>query len=77
MVTNWRLQLWRRLSLVKCGRCSRRVREVKAETCWWCTEPLCYDCWDRHGHCGHPEAEEMNRKARLVKQPNTLKDGTE
>jgi len=50
--------------LVKCGRCQVELCPVGAETCWWCLGPLCVDCWDEHGHCGHPEADAANERAR-------------
>ncbi len=45
-----------------CGRCGKAVEDP--ETCWYCTADLCYPCWDVLGHCGHPEAEELNQKER-------------
>jgi hypothetical protein len=50
---------------VTCNRCGKVVEEPDAETCWHCMAWLCYDCWDKYGHCGHPEADEQNRLARL------------
>jgi hypothetical protein len=47
-----------------CNRCKAPLTDKTTEWCWWCHEPLCDDCWDKHGHCGHPEADEINRKAR-------------
>jgi hypothetical protein len=38
-------------------------------TCWWCQAWLCEDCWERVGHCGHPEAEAENERCRKVPQP--------
>lgn len=52
-----------------CGRCGKKIFDDSWETCWWCAGPLCVDCWEEYGHCGHPEADEANRKAREVKQP--------
>ncbi len=54
---------------MKCGRCKKSLTDDTAECCWWCTGWLCKDCWEEFGHCGHPEAEEQNRLARLVPQP--------
>lgn len=45
-----------------CDRCGSVTEE--AETCWYCLADLCYDCWDKHGHCGHAEANEINELAR-------------
>lgn len=46
-----------------CGRCGRDIDRAP-EFCWYCLGDLCYPCWDEVGHCGHPEADEANRKAR-------------
>lgn len=53
----------------KCGRCGKSIDEEEAEVCWYCRADLCCDCWDRHGHCGHSEADAMNERARAVAQP--------
>lgn len=47
-----------------CGRCNQSVRVSETETCWYCGEPLCIECWDTYGHCGHEEADEINAKLR-------------
>ena len=49
-----------------CGRCGNQIPGDRAESCWFCQVGLCYDCWDEFGHCGHPEADEANRRAREV-----------
>jgi hypothetical protein len=49
---------------VKCGGCEDVLAHGEAEMCWWCKAPLCAPCWDRFGHCGHPEAEAENERAR-------------
>lgn len=54
----------------KCGRCKKELLEKDAETCWYCGAWLCYDCWDEYGHCGHKKADEFNKKARAVQQPD-------
>jgi hypothetical protein len=56
-----------------CRRC-RKEAGYDPDVCWYCLEPLCEECWDKYGHCGHPEAEAINEKARQVNQP---KEGTE
>lgn len=50
----------------RCGRCQKEIEgsHAKAEVCWYCHAYLCYPCWDEFGHCGHPEADETNRRAR-------------
>lgn len=59
----------------ECGRCGKPIWDLDdAETCWWCTGPLCYECWEEYGHCGHPEAEAMNEYARSVPQPALTDD---
>lgn len=50
-----------------CNRCKAVV--AKPEGCWYCSADLCDACWDEHGHCGHPEAEAQNERARKVPQP--------
>jgi hypothetical protein len=50
--------------LVACGGCSAEIPEEEAEVCWYCHSYLCFSCWQRLGHCGHPEAETENRLAR-------------
>lgn len=47
--------------MTTCGRCSRRIREDDAQTCWLCEDDLCPACWEVYGHCGHKEAAEANR----------------
>ena len=54
---------------MKCGRCEKPLTDDLAEFCWYCKNELCDDCWDKFGHCGHPEAEEENERARNVEQP--------
>jgi len=54
-----------RTNLYICGRCGRIIPGTEAEHCWYCPKRLCRECWDEHGHCGHPEADEQNRLARL------------
>ena len=44
-----------------CGRCKKAVTKGKEEWCWFCPEPLCYPCWEEVGHCGHPEADAINK----------------
>ncbi len=48
-----------------CGRCGETLPEWE-EVCWFCQARLCGECWERYGHCGHPEADEANRRAREV-----------
>jgi hypothetical protein len=49
---------------VTCQRCRARVAGFWAETCWYCTGDLCYQCWEDHGHCGHAEAVAINEASR-------------
>ncbi len=46
-----------------CGRCNTKLL-VDYEYCWWCQGYLCPECWDKLGHCGHPEAEAVNERGR-------------
>lgn len=45
-----------------CPRC--KTRET-SESCWYCPEDICYECWELIGHCGHPEAHKQNAEAML------------
>ena len=47
----------------RCGYCGEDC-PGEPESCWYCTGPLCFRCWDRFGHCGHPEADKINEEAR-------------
>ena len=58
--------------IITCNRCSQSVDFDEAECCWYCLEYLCYPCWDKHGHCGHIEADRFNALARSVEQPERL-----
>jgi hypothetical protein len=49
------------VALIHCKRCHARESEFTAETCWYCDGQLCYQCWEDFGHCGHPEAEAINK----------------
>jgi len=55
--------------LVQCGRCGAAITEDEAECCWYCTDWLCFECWDCYGECGHPEAEKYNRPALHILEP--------
>jgi len=46
-----------------CRRC-RDDAGLDPEVCWYCQAPLCYECWDRFGHCGHEEADRVNEQAK-------------
>jgi hypothetical protein len=48
--------------MVPCGYCGRAVEKAGAERCWHCHSPLCGDCWEEIGHCGHPEAYQRDRE---------------
>jgi len=51
-----------------CARCHKSLHQRNAEICWYCTSYLCVNCWDEYGHCGHPEADELNEQSRMVEQ---------
>jgi len=66
----WLLRELREDPLVTCGNCGGDVRKSLAEFCWYCSGPLCGDCWETTGHCGHPEAYQKDRELvrRLVEE---------
>lgn len=43
---------------MKCNRCGETIE--KPEYCWYCELELCKSCWEKFGHCGHPEADKAN-----------------
>lgn len=47
-----------------CTHCLTLILPGHEERCWWCTAPLCVDCWEVLGHCGHQEAEALNASIR-------------
>lgn len=49
---------------MSCGRCKIDVPSGREETCWYCLAALCSPCWELLGHCGHEEAESLNRLSR-------------
>jgi len=51
-----------------CRRCGTNAG-YDPETCWFCSGPLCNACWDTFGHCGHAQADAVNRAAAEVAQP--------
>ena len=53
---------------VSCARCQQVIQIEEAQHCWFCTRHLCYNCWEMVGHCGHPEAYELNEKMKQVSQ---------
>jgi len=55
--------------MLPCSRCGKYISMKEAESCWYCLAELCYECWDKYGHCGHKEAGKANEKARQVPQP--------
>lgn len=46
-----------------CKRCGKSGADA---VCWYCCEPLCSECWEELGHCGHPEAERANELTRAA-----------
>ena len=49
---------------MQCSRCGQSLRYDQTERCWWDFAPLCGDCWERYGHCGHAEADQVNGQIR-------------
>ncbi len=54
------------IDTARCGRCRSLVLWEDVEFCWFCAGYLCYDCWERYGHCGHRRADELNERAKQV-----------
>lgn len=52
-----------------CTRCSTPILPGQHERCWYCTGPLCGDCWEQSGCCGEPEAEALNARVRAGERP--------
>jgi hypothetical protein len=52
------------LTVTYCRRCGRKMQADDAEVCWYCSGDLCGECWERYGHCGHPEADAINERMR-------------
>ena len=52
------------LDVTYCGRCSKKLHRDQTEVCWYCSGDLCGACWERYGHCGHPEADAINARMR-------------
>ena len=49
---------------MKCNRCDSEIDDGADESCWFCLAPLCFECWDSVGHCGHTRADTMNNATR-------------
>jgi len=62
------------LTTTNCGRCKKETDNGNEEACWYCIGPLCGDCWEEFGHCGHPEADEANEKAKAAKSYEERRD---
>jgi hypothetical protein len=60
--------------MIICGRCHRIMQsDAEAEHCWYCDDGrLCHDCWDRCGHCGHPEADALGVQSLLMSPDQRL-----
>ena len=48
-----------------CGKCDKKITEFEA--CAYCLNPLCSDCWESWGHCGHQVMYEKNTKAHVAR----------
>lgn len=55
-----------------CGHCDEVVTDP--ESCWYCLDDLCPECWEKYGHCGEPEAIEYTERARRWKPGDPLLD---
>lgn len=51
---------------MNCGSCKRPITTGEDESCWFCDNYLCYYCWEYCGHCGHEEADAINRASLLT-----------
>lgn len=58
----------------RCRRCGKEVPQGHEERCWYCMGPLCVDCWDQFGHCGHPEADAINDRMAQAGKPDNPND---
>lgn len=56
-----------------CGSCSAAIELGKEEYCWYCDAYLCYTCWEEKGHCGHKEADAINRASNLTDREGRAK----
>lgn len=45
-----------------CTRCGAALGQYSTDTCVWCRQSLCPDCWTKYGDCGHPELVELDRR---------------
>ena len=52
------------LTVTYCRRCGKKLHADHAERCWFCGGDLCGECWESYGHCGHPEADDINARMR-------------
>ena len=46
-----------------CGKCDKKITDWEA--CAYCPNPLCSNCWERWGHCGHQVMYEKNSIAQV------------
>jgi len=49
---------------MNCNRCKTTLTDATAESCWYCHAPLCFECWEEIGHCGHARADKQNEAVR-------------
>jgi hypothetical protein len=51
-----------------CGRCARGLPPTdQQESCVFCEEAICGDCWEAFGYCPHPGADEWQERMRQAK----------
>lgn len=53
-------------AIVACGYCGLGVRGDQAESCWFCSGPLCDVCWEVIGHCGHEDCFRQDAEIRRM-----------
>lgn len=54
----------REVHTIECA-CGKPADE-EPEYCWFCQAALCWNCWERVGHCGHPDADAINKQSLLA-----------
>jgi len=52
-----------------CASCQKVIPFNEDESYWHCVEPLCYECWESTGHCGHPDAVAVNDASIAASSP--------
>jgi len=57
----------------ECARCNEVF--LSYEYCWSCHARLCKECWEKYGHCGHAEIDNMDKERNSpIKMPTMFLD---